>query len=140
MATVADLGDYVEKSGDSMTNNLTNVGTLSGSTCTADPIYGHLPMFSSTNKVLEDSTYSVFDMVTGPTSAIVNNIPVFSSTSGKQISASTSTIDHWSFDISGASAGLGVNGRIFSADNHWSNDCKSYSRAQINYERVPLQK
>ena len=108
-ALTAGLALKVTKAGDTMsgtlamgTNNITNVGTLSGATysrtadnilsCATLPTYGKLPMFSLTNKSLDDSTVSSFDVVTGPASATVNNIPVFSSTTGKAITTSTLTI------------------------------------------------
>ena len=85
-ALTAGLALKVAKAGDTMsgalamgTNNITNVGTLSGATysrtsdnilsCATLPTYGKLPMFSLTNKTLDDSTISSFDVVAGPASA-----------------------------------------------------------------------
>ena len=49
-------------------------------------------MWSITNIVLESSGVSSFNVVTGPASAAVNNIAVYSSLTGKAISTATSGI------------------------------------------------
>ena len=102
VATTANLNNYVLKAGDSMTgtlnmtsNNISNVGTLSGSNNSriADNIlssltnstYGNLPMFSTTNKQLDDSLISSFNVVTGPATATNNNLAGFNLGTGKII-------------------------------------------------------
>lgn len=77
--------------------------------CLTNPAYGRLPMFSTVNKVLEDSTVSSFDVVTGPATAVVNNIAVFSSTSGKAITTATSGIGTIGALTLANTTGLGVN-------------------------------
>lgn len=101
-ALTAGLALKVAKSGDSMsgtlnmaTNNISNVGSLSDSTntrtadnilsCTTNPTYGNLPMWSIVNKVFDDSAISSFNVVTGPASAVNNNLCSFNLTSGKII-------------------------------------------------------
>ena len=56
--------------------------------CLTTPTYGNIPMFSTVGKQLEDSSISSFNVITGP----VNNIAVYSSTSGKAITTATSGI------------------------------------------------
>ncbi len=102
VATVASLNNYVARAGDSMsgalamqTNDIQNVGNLSGSSitrsannilsCLTAPAYGNLPMFSTTAKQLEDSAISSFNVVSGPASAVNNNLCSFNLTTGKVI-------------------------------------------------------
>lgn len=152
VATVTDVALKVSKSGDTMsgalamaTNNITNVGSLSGGTntrtadnilsCATNPAYGRLPMFSTNNKVLEDSTVSAFDVVNGPPASVVtNNIAVFSSTTGRAITNAVSGIGTigaltlsnataatssttGTLILSGSGAGLGVNGKGYFNSN-----------------------
>ena len=101
-SVTAGLALKVSKSGDTMsgalamgTNNITNIGTLSGSTnsrtandiisCTTLPTYGRLPMFAVPNKVIEDSGISSFDVVTGPAIVVNNNLASYNLTTGKII-------------------------------------------------------
>ena len=77
------------------TNNITNVGTLSGATnsrtadnilsSTVNPTYVNLPMWSLTNKVFDDSGVSSFNVVSGPASAVNNNLASYNLTTGKII-------------------------------------------------------
>lgn len=101
-ALTAGLALKVAKAGDTMsgdllmgTNNIKNVGILGGATnirnadnvlsCTVNPTYGNLPMWSLTNKVFDDSGISSFNVVTGPASAVNNNLCSYNLTSGKII-------------------------------------------------------
>ena len=151
-SVTAGLALKVAKAGDTMSgalamgaNNITNVATLSGATisrtadnilsCLTTPTYGNVAMFSTVNKSLEDSGLSSLNLVIGPASSAVNNIPVFSNLTGKAITTSTSTIGTigaltlanttassspitGTLILSGSGAGIGVNGKIYSADNH----------------------
>ena len=84
------------------TNNLTNVGILSGATNsrTADNIlsmstaqtYGNIAMCGVLTKVIEDSGVSSFSVVTGPASAITNQVALFNGTTGKAITNSAAAI------------------------------------------------
>ena len=97
------------KAGDTMsgalamgTNNITNVGSISGATytrsadnilsCTTLPTYGNLAMFSATSKGIDDSFISSFSVVTGPASAVNNQVALFNGTTGKAIQVGTTAI------------------------------------------------
>ncbi len=76
-------------------NLLMGANSISGSTnsraadnilsCTTNPTYGNLPMWSLTNKVLENSGLSSFNVVTGPASATDGNLASYNFTTGKII-------------------------------------------------------
>ena len=124
VALNAGLALKVAKAGDTMsgalamgTNNITNVGTLSGATnsrtadnilsSTVNPTYGNLPMWSLTNKVFDDPDVSSFNVVSGPASAVNNNLASYNLTTGKIIKDSgllTSNV----FKVDGTVAMTGV--------------------------------
>ena len=96
----------VNKAGDTMsgalamgTNNISNVGSLSGATntrtadnilsCLTNPTSGNLATFTASNKVLGDSGILASNIVTGPVSAVGDNLASFNLTTGKIIKDST---------------------------------------------------
>ena len=100
---------YLGKAGGTMAgaiamggNNITNAGSISGPTWTrtADNIasipaaqtYGNIAMMSAVTKALEDSGVSSFSVVTGPASAVNNQVALFNGTTGKAIQVGTAAI------------------------------------------------
>ena len=83
-------------------NNITGVGSISGAsnTRTADNIaaipgaqtYGNITMMSTVTKALEDSGVSSFSVVTGPASAVNNQVALYNGTTGKAIQTGTAAI------------------------------------------------
>lgn len=83
-------------------NNITSSGSLVGPTWTrtVDNIvslpgvqtYGNIAMMSASTKVLEDSGVSSFSVVTGPASAVNNNVALFNGITGKVIQTGAAAI------------------------------------------------
>ena len=110
LATSAAVAtSYLAKAGGTMAgaiamggNNISGVGSISGATNTrtADNIaaipgaqtYGNITMMSVVTKTLEDSGVSSFSVVTGPASAVNNQVTLYNGTTGKAIQTGAAAI------------------------------------------------
>ena len=135
LATTTAVNLRLLKSGDTMsgalamaTNNITNVGLLSGATNsrTVDNIVsnigvsvsGNLASLSGTSgKVIADSGVVAASVVSGPVSSVSGNIAVFSGTTGKLVSDGGSALAAYLLKSGGTMTGnIIMNGNIINVN------------------------